>query len=438
MGRALHPPVTFDLSPRAWRTILPKGIATKPLALRNAVAPLPEARIFGAIVAACDALREGSPLARIRLSFEHQGPRGQRFYSESLEPRPLLPTTADGSVAGWVNRLTHETGGLRFALIVNDLHVFDDEVWRATWPLFRTLFGRLGAPAGYAYCDLFLGNYHRTPFGIHKDDQYVFTYPVVGRKRFHLWPFKALINRPETRHQEDLANRPGFIQVRDEAEYRELLARSSSIDAGPGDVMFWPPSYWHCADNPDGSLALTVSPGFTVRPESFRTPFVDPVPLADAWRDAKAAVQPRGAVPPPRRLLSRAESGPDTSDAAERLAMRWLTRQTGLFFRTMPPEGEMPALSPDTVLQGVSPLAWTALEPTRWLLSGAGHAVPLEAPAVVLARVGQLCATLNQGAATPVAALLAPFSGRLASSRQAAAQILAMTVAWRAVRVVAP
>jgi hypothetical protein len=53
--------------------------------------------------------------------------------------------------------------------------------------LLRPLVNELGQPARKSEVTLFAGQYKKTPFGIHHDDEVNFFWPLIGPKRIRLW-----------------------------------------------------------------------------------------------------------------------------------------------------------------------------------------------------------------------------------------------------------
>jgi len=80
----------------------------------------------------------------------------------------FLPSAADGSIAGWSARVTGLLQGRAFGFVVDDYHVHDDLVWRRVRQFLRGLYDVTGLPGEEAKMTLFLGNYARTPFGLHR------------------------------------------------------------------------------------------------------------------------------------------------------------------------------------------------------------------------------------------------------------------------------
>ena len=146
--------------------------------------------------------------------------------------------------------MTRLLQGRAFGFVVDDYHVHDDLVWRRVRQFLRGLHGITGLPGEEAKMTLFLGNYARTPFGLHRGRSANFMFVVDGLKRIRAWPDAFSRGKP------DMTNR---------LDYERYNDASVVLDARPGEVIFWPASYWHIGRTPAArsiaiSLALFMEP----------------------------------------------------------------------------------------------------------------------------------------------------------------------------------
>jgi hypothetical protein len=95
---------------------------------------------------------------------------------------------------------------------------------------------------------LYLGNYRKTPFGVHVDRCGVFSFPVIGIKKIRLWKATYVKKNP---------------QLDRAFEYTKYKKASQLIEARPGDMTYWPSSSWHIAES-DGTFSATWSLGIWV------------------------------------------------------------------------------------------------------------------------------------------------------------------------------
>ncbi len=155
----------------------------------------------------------------------------------------VVPRPTDGTPEGYVRRFAALMPGESLGLLLNNYHCLDAELWRRLREFFRAWFEHTGMPAGGATADIFLASYPTTPFGVHQDDQDVFTWVVSGRKRMLVWP-------PEVFEGVD----------RRAVDLDDYRARATVLEGEPGDLMFWPSSYWHIGESL-GHPVVTLSLG---------------------------------------------------------------------------------------------------------------------------------------------------------------------------------
>ncbi|MCX4247775.1 cupin domain-containing protein [Paraliomyxa miuraensis] len=176
-----------------------------------------------------------------------------RFFldGEAIDPpRELLPRVEDQSLEGHAARVEEACPGRGFGIILNNYHRFDARLWARLRDFFGSWFSRTGFPPGGATADVFVGNYSRTPFGVHRDTLDVFTSVVAGRKRLLAWPAHVFegVDAPTK-------------------DYSRYLEQATVLEGEAGDLFYWPSSHWHIAES-TGGLTATLALG----------EFRDPVP----------------------------------------------------------------------------------------------------------------------------------------------------------------
>jgi hypothetical protein len=324
-------------------------------------APLPAplltpAQVFRALVAAGDRYRAGDRGVAPELCIEHA-----RLLADV---GAHLPAAADGSLQGWATRVARLTEGRRFGLVVDQFEGCDEPLWWRLREFLHGLYAFTGVPGEYVKAALFLGNYGTTPFGLHRGRSSNFMFVVEGKKRIRAWPDEFF------RGKEDLTNR---------LDYQRYLAESIVLDAEPGDVIYWPSSYWHIGEDVGGwSVAVSVAL------------FMDRPPVTDLALQAAQLVE---VVAPSRgrRPVRFPAGGPargtrrvpalvrDTARAFRRAGRRpllevaltrhWLDHLTGYGFpRT-------PAPRPARRLDDAERLRGDARHPVLWLAAGNGDLV---------------------------------------------------------------
>jgi len=234
-----------------WRDFVKRHWNRKPVVFRRpfagAMGSAPE--IFAGMASACDASRRmGGGLIR-------------RVYAENTRVMTgvddLLPRAADGSLDRYARRASAQLGERRFGVILNHYHKWDGQHWLRVRDFLRGLFERVGLPPGGVTTDVLFGTYERTPFGIGKDTKHVFTWVIDGRKRVLVWPFEAL----RKHYRVDPAAHAGEVGLGTQ-DYSGIRDEAIVLEGDPGDLMYWPPSYWHVAeasDPPSSPLTLTVT-----------------------------------------------------------------------------------------------------------------------------------------------------------------------------------
>ena len=244
-------PSTARLSDGFWDRFVESTWQRKPAVFRGALesAPTSSGELFGLLKDATALTTGRSPLGRLRFY-------GDGFNSQVLEDfAPLLPTKEERSFTAYRRRLDRELDGRTWGIVLNAVHRYSPSLWSAARELMSGLFPRAGFPGGGVSVTSFIGPYETTPFAVHKDSEHVFTFPVTGEKVFHLWPYESLAERLSL--GEALRFDEGHTPFRN-----ELPAGLTPIElrGRPGDLMYWPPEYWHVGRG-DGRFNATVAIG---------------------------------------------------------------------------------------------------------------------------------------------------------------------------------
>jgi hypothetical protein len=170
----------------------------------------------------------------------------------SIEDQPQafvaswLPVARDRDFAGYAARLAGALGDRRHALMISRFHGHSHAVWSAARAMFAPLWQRIGLPLTGAITTLFHGDYEATPIGVHKDRFTTMLFALAGRKRMRFWPV-----------------RPWTEPVSTMTRYAAYLATSFAIEVGPGDVLYWPSSYYHVGEAA-GGVSISVNIGIPI------------------------------------------------------------------------------------------------------------------------------------------------------------------------------
>jgi len=372
--------------------------------------------------------------ARLVAASEHWGGADRSFVPEFFVEHAqaltdidrFLPTKADGSVAGWSARVTRLLQGRTFGFVVDDYHVHDELVWRRVREFVRGLYDVTGLPGEEAKMTLFLGNYARTPFGLHRGRSDNFMFAVDGIKRIRAWPDEFFRGKP------DMTNR---------LDYDRYNNASVLLEARPGDIIYWPASYWHIGEDAGGpSIAISLAL------------FMDPQPGADLAQTLEQEIATRSVGAHRRRVrvgariesdvrrdlrtLQQIARGPSLARA---LAADRLNRVTGAGFVRVPLPALARAPEDGDIVRGEAdfPMRWATVG-DEIVCSANGHAFALPDDP----RMPGLLRRLSSTAPLRVGDLIARYSGTVTrgaveftASRREVRALLERLLALRAITV---
>ena len=314
-----------------------------------------------------------------------------RFYTEEfgLTGRKLegyIPRAADLSAADYGERITRKLNGWRFGLVINQFQTLDEWLLRRARKFLHPLLVELPNQRCFELVT-FVGNYDKTPFGIHKDELSIFHFVVEGRKRFYFWPSDYFTGQDDPRLHSDF----------------ETLRRDALVlEAEPGDLIFWPASFWHIGESV-GGLTSTVSIGLA----SLH-------PAKDIWKllltKMEEAVGPLlernvfnglpGETPESSRLIMKlsklaADALRKTSrdpQLAKSLRVLWLSQMTGAANGYQPPPLPWKDLPDDVLVMGQpeNPIVWMPAADDDMVCSVNGHSFFIPADPNVVKMFEQL------------------------------------------------
>jgi len=445
----------LKLDPAFWKRFAREDWDKRPRVLEQPFASgFPtEAELFEGLLQVSHGLRHGDPSCErsLRILMEHGGqgvPARSRFFASMVaQPYQLLPTEKDDSLDGWLGRVGEQLPGVRFGVVLNGCqrHVWNH--WLQLKAVIDGLAGVVGMPLVGADSATFIGNYQYTPFGIHKDDLHVFNFVVRGRKTFCLWPLEDFAERPEVIKGPDLRDhRNANLAFSTPEEEDAVIARAQRLVGHPGDIMYWPASWWHVA-TPSEGFTINVSLGVHFRPP-FAIPGLRPAPLP-ARLSARELPGARGTawkLPAAiRQALPARPSEKALREAQQAAVEGWLRLLTGAGFVDGPPLSTgAPALDGTewVRIHPERPLVTTSPGGDRLTLACNGRARTLPLPAPARRRLERLVASLEGGVPRAVSALEATFFKGLPPGRFKRADLRALLeelVSWRALsRVPAP
>lgn len=176
---------------------------------------------------------------------KEKSPLGFKFYvyglrSSKVETMFVLPRQSDKSLLGYHERM--ERVYQDYCLVCDELFEIKKERDNPLHTFVRNLYRHVGKKK-LAEVGLYLGNYKKTPFGVHVDACGVFSFPVVGKKKFRTWAASY-----GNRHSD----------LEQSFRYSKHKSKSKLLIAKPGDMTYWPSTEWHIAES-DGNFSVTWS-----------------------------------------------------------------------------------------------------------------------------------------------------------------------------------
>jgi hypothetical protein len=205
---------------------------------------------------------------RLLLRFTIESPsrfiNGIRVRYATLGRRGRLPRPDDHSFEGYHRRITSELNprwrrllGLRrrrYSLIINYPEMASFDLWETTSKqIAAPLYRNAGMNNGGYYYNIFMGDYSRTPFGVHVDDESLFHFPIVGTKALRLWPPEFVRQHPA---------------IKGCMDYGSYVDGSVLVKASPGETIYWPSKYWHIGEG-EGQFSVSLALGMIVRTEPY-------------------------------------------------------------------------------------------------------------------------------------------------------------------------
>ena len=398
--------------------------------------------IFEALVDAGDRYRHGEVMLPLRFYVEGPSRNGEapEVYNLQFSLARYLPTAQDGTLDAYVERLDRQLEGRRFGIVLSNTQSHHWNHWLQMRSFLSGFHEALGVPLGGADSALFLGNYQHTPFGIHKDDLHVFYFVIQGQRRMAYWPLEVLASRPEVARNAgpDLKDRPCGVLLRDVEDARQVMAQASFLEAGAGDFLYWPSSYWHRSE-PTKGLTIAASLGV-----NFRAPmFLDMAPAHEWPARLRHTELPRSGgwkVPAAvRTALGRRGQRNSLREAERELTEGWVRFLSNGALDGPPPEArELPPLTEADWVRASPerPIITVPLTEGHLVVAANGRSSTLRLPTGVRGRVERLVEELNSGKPRQVGELEERFFHRLAPrafKRSAFRSLMEDLARWRAV-----
>ncbi|GAA3513835.1 hypothetical protein FHR32_008054 [Streptosporangium album] len=235
-----------------------------------------------------------------------------------------LPGPGESEFGPYARRVSQSLD-VGWSVVANSAQSQSTDLYRFARDVFIRLRGtERGLPAGISDCFIVAGSYASGPTRIHKDTADVFLYVAEGVKTMLLWPFETLAGQAP----DDCD--PGH-------EYVALGIGADAVDTpplrltgGPGDVLYWPASYWHCGES-DGQPSLSLH----LATHNFRD--MGPVWAGAFTRAGLGAQAPRWSTTERELAADALTFGRTAASAATSAVHQWsVTRHSTANFEILP------------------------------------------------------------------------------------------------------
>ena len=235
-------PAMVELDKKFWKTFAGKHWEKSELHVKGLKAPITEiseADVFKMLVQYADQCRK------------LKDPAGFKFFihgykASEADVLQVLPTKKDQNLLGYHARMKELFKD--YCLVCDGLLDVSSNYQKALQSFTQGLYQAVGFPNRFTEVGLYLGNYKKTPFGVHVDSCGVFSFPVAGIKKFRLWSPEYIEKNPSLNRAHS---------------YAKHKAQSKLLVAKPGDMTYWPSSAWHIAES-SGEFSATWSLGVWV------------------------------------------------------------------------------------------------------------------------------------------------------------------------------
>ncbi len=312
--------------------------------------------------------------------------RADRTVWELLRPHPeVLPTRADGSLAAFHERMRGDVPSADgYSIFVNNVVRHDHVTWLGVRDFVRELVQCAGLPLHGFNAGIGLGQYDYTPFGVHVDSgRSAFVQPIVGRKRFRIWPGRYIRQHPEL--------------IRARGNYSGLEQDSLQLETGAGGLVYWPSDAWHLAEAANGEFNVMLAIGaFVGGKRGDAEPGAVPCDIDNLQKSAEAL--PDGFV--------AAAKGSDLCKRGATAEHIWVAYLSGLGLQyPVPPRND--ALPQARLqIQQTWPILWRRLPDGQFALGVNGHCVVESGE-----WIPELIARINSGVPFAVADLVSQSAG---------------------------
>jgi 50S ribosomal protein L16 3-hydroxylase len=379
--------------------------------------------IFTALLTYAERCRKGIVSdIELRWLFNHQETKRPRLGTRH-DYRKYLAHQQDNSLDGYDRRLTSE-GITSYFLQLADYHIYDSEIWNRIREFTTGLYEKTCMPGQKAWCDVVIGRYDCTPFGVHLDGASNFAFGIEGTKTIHLW-------KPEF-YQREMASRDPY-------DYQPYLSQATTLEITPGKMVYWPSQYWHVAEA-DGDFSVVLNVAFYVKGSAVE-PLLDSLSAqlrARLGENDSISRYPFNRTQPLENSVEIPSSLLHAADALKRiaegsglehaLAVIWLQKLTGLGFRrAILPQSHSPLCNHAMIrVDPKYPILYLRLSDNTLVCSANGHYLKTTSHPNVI----ELLRRLNSGRAARVGDLVSSYADGFVYDTESIRGLLETFVTW--------
>lgn len=156
-----------------------------------------------------------------------------------------------------------ETNKQPFLIYINRAEFFNMKVFQNIKTFMKILFKQAGIPCATIETELFVGQYHKTPGGVHTDPCLNFHFTLEGQKILYIWPNQEF----STFNKIQQKQLHGVEYYLNEEILEQNLKKSQKFEVNAGDIIFFPGKLWHVGESPTFSVCINLAVYFDKIPE---------------------------------------------------------------------------------------------------------------------------------------------------------------------------
>lgn len=170
---------------------------------------------------------------------------GHQLGSSEIEDIYDNPPLDGECVVQWCERVFNDK---KFGVIINSGEKFDQKFSKDVAVLMKPLFDKIGLPRDGIQFSIFVGNYDKTPLGIHQD------YRGENVLHLHVGPGEKIMYVWDKDEYGKLTTEGGLRK----GNFNDLEPYAQSYHIQSGDLFFMPEGTFHIGAQKELSIAITV------------------------------------------------------------------------------------------------------------------------------------------------------------------------------------